>query len=135
MLKNGCIRRGKPNGYFGLLAWYPGAKTETDDTQVKTKKKPGRPKKKDKTAANGSSNEPANNGDSITFKEIRDVILAQEGQFSKADIDAALREKFPLRKVPKTKVPSVIFILKKDKGLLREVTPRSGKKAAIYTKA
>lgn len=38
------------------------------------------------------------------------------------------------RTFPGTKIPSVLHILKKEKGLIRQVSERSGKKGAVYVK-
>jgi len=128
--KTSSIFHRLPTGYFGLLAWYPSAKPKPEAAgSTKTKKKSGRPTNKLQKA----SGAPRTNGSVVTFKEVRDIILEQQGHFSKADIEAATRAKFPSKEIPKTKIPSVIFILKKDKGLLKEISARTGKKGAVYT--
>jgi hypothetical protein len=124
--KTSSIFHRLPNGEYGLLAWYPSAKAPPEtDASSKPKAKKGRAAKADATNANT---------DVVTNKEIRDVILAHLGEFQSNDIEAAIKSKFPSKELPKTKIPSVIFILK-GKGLLRQVSERSGKKGAVYAKA
>jgi hypothetical protein len=123
--KTSSIFHRLPNGQYGLLAWYPSAKAAPDGAPAKRSGKRGR--RAQGPAANG-------NGDAVTHQEIRDVILAKQGEFQTRDIEAEVKAKFPGKQLSKTKIPSVIFILKKDKGLLKEVSARSGKKAAVYTK-
>lgn len=128
--KTSSIFHRLPNGEYGLLAWYPSAKAPPEAlASSKAKGKKGR-----------AANQPAkpgaskSNGDVVTNKEIRDVILAQEGEFQSSDIEGSVKSKFPSKELPKTKIPSVIFILK-GKGLLRQISERSGKKGAVYAKA
>jgi hypothetical protein len=124
--KTSSIFHRLPNGEYGLLAWYPSAKAPPEpDAASKTKAKKIRAAKADA---------PKANADAVTNKEIRDVILAQQGDFQSSDIEAAIKSKFPSKELPKTKIPAVIFILK-GKGLLRQVSERSGKKGAVYAKA
>src|SRR6266850_1458258 len=76
--KSSSIFHRLPNGQYGLLAWYPNAKAQPEaGTSAKTKTKRGQPSKKKAAAANPPK--AANN--QITNKEIRDVILAQPGEF------------------------------------------------------
>lgn len=126
--KTSSIFHRLPNGEYGLLAWYPSAKAPPEpDASSKPKGKKGRNRQAKVDA-------PKGNADVVTNKEIRDVILAQQGDFQSSDIEAAIKSKFPSKELPKTKIPSVIFILK-GKGLLRQVSERSGKKGAVYAKA
>ncbi len=129
--KTSSIFHRLPNGQYGLLAWYGSAKARSDeDSAVKVKRKRSAASKKRRDASGG----PKANGGVITNKEIRDLILAQEGKFQASGISAAVKARFPSQKLPKTKIPSVLFILKK-KGILRELSARSGKKGAVYAKA
>jgi hypothetical protein len=135
--KTSSIFHRLPNGQYGLLAWYPSAKAlpESDATKAKGKGKrktrgKGRHPAQKQTAGAAPEKTTA---DQITNKEIRDVILSQAGEFQAIDIETAVKAKFPSKELTKTKIASVIFI-SKNKGLLREVSPRTGKKGAIYTK-
>jgi hypothetical protein len=127
--KTSSIFHRLPNGHFGLLAWYPSAKAppERGLSRTKPKRKPTR----DQAAVLG---EPETSGQAVTQKEIREIILARDGEFSAADIEVAIKSKFPSKTFPKTKIPAVLFILKR-KGLIRQVSPRSGKRGAVYVKA
>jgi hypothetical protein len=113
-----------PNGQYGLLAWYPSAKAEPESGDSQTK---GKSSKK-KSAA-------AENGNIVTNKEIRDVILGRQGEFKVSDIEAEIKAKFPSRDQPGAKISAVLFILKKQKGLIKEASPRTGKNPAVYMKA
>ena len=80
----------------------------------------------------GNSGPRVKDANAVTNKEIRDVILSQAGKFQSADIDKAIRAAFPGKTIPAPKIPTVIFLLKK-KGLIEEVTPRSGMNGATYS--
>jgi hypothetical protein len=129
--KTSSIFHRLPNGQYGLLAWYPSAKAlpEKDVPKAKGKGKARHPAKK-QTAGDAPAK---TTGDQITNKEIREVILSQTAEFQAIDIETAVKTKFPSKEVPKTKIASVLFI-SKNKGLLREVSPRTGKKGAVYAK-
>jgi len=129
--KTSSIFHRLPNRQYGLLSWYPSAKAHPEVG--------GSKKGKGKRTRNAGEKTPDDsarkaNGNLVSNREIRDVILAQEGEFQSSDIEAAIKAKFPSKELPKTKIPSVLFILKKRKGLVREVSPRSGKKGAVYVK-
>lgn len=128
--KTSSIFHRLPNGQYGLLVWYPSAKALPESGASKAKRKQATTHSK--AGTNGSD---APTADSVTQRDIRDVILAQDGEFSAADIEAAVKTKYPSKQLPKTKIPGVLFLLRKDKGLLREVSPRTGKRGAVYAKA
>jgi hypothetical protein len=130
--KSSSIFHRLPNGSYGLLAWYPNAKELPDGNATG---KTGKAKSKGGKLKHGIERTIATSGAAlVTNKEIRDVVLAQQGEFQASDIEAAIRAKFPSKELRKTKIPSVLFILKTEKGLLKEVSPRSGKKGATYSK-
>jgi hypothetical protein len=129
--KTSSIFHRLPNGEFGLLVWYPSAKALPEaDAPAKTKAKSGKKAKTDKPV---SANPPKTASLAVTNGEIRDVILAQTLDFTASDIETAIKTKFPSKKLPKTKIPTVLFLLK-QKGLIKEVSARTGKKGAVYTK-
>lgn len=124
-----------PNGEYGLLAWYPNAKTQPESEPRSKSKARG----KSKQLQLPETTVEIQNGDKksdnlVTAKEIRDVILDQTGQFQASTVEAAIKAKYPTKELPKTKIPSVLFILKTEKGLLKEISPRIGKKGAVYAK-
>jgi len=129
--KTSSIFHRLPNGQYGLLAWYPSAKAvpENDAPNAKWKGKGKHPVKKAATGGAPGKTPAAQ----ITNKEIREVILSQAGEFQAIDIETAVKAKFPSKEIPKTKIASVLFI-SKNKGLLREVSARTGKKGAVYAK-
>jgi hypothetical protein len=121
--KTSSIFHRLPNGQYGLLVWYPSAKAKPEGespSQNKGNKKDEADSKKNKNL--------------VTNKEIRDVILEQPGDFQGSDIETAIAAKFPAKQLPKTKIASVLFILK-GKGLIKEVSARIGAKKAVYAKA
>ncbi len=127
--KTSSIFHRLPNGHYGLLVWYPSAKAQPEaDLSAGSKRKRGRPSKKQATA----SGAPNTNGIVVTNREIRDVILQQKAEFQASDIEAAVKAKFPAKELPKSKIASVLFILKKGKGLLKEGSARTGSKGAVY---
>jgi len=128
--KTSSIFHRLPNGQYGLLAWYPNAKAQPEaGTPVKSKGKSGQASKKPATAAGV----PKTNGNLVTNKDIRDVILARQGEFQSNDIQTELKEKFPTKELAATRVPTVLFILKKS-GLIKEVSPKIGRRGAVYAK-
>jgi hypothetical protein len=129
--KTSSIFHRLPNGQYGLLSWYETAKARSEEgSTVKASRRRAAASKKRRSANGG----PKSNGEVITNKEIRDLVLAQDGEFQASGVEAAIKAKFPSKELPKTKIPSVLFILKK-KGILNEVSARSGKKGAVYSKA
>ena len=76
----------------------------------------------------------------LTGKQEKELVFKHfgvslvRGQFKTSDIESAIKSKFPSKKVPKTKIATVLFLTKK-KGLIREVSPRDGKNAATYLTA
>ncbi len=132
--KTSSIFHRLPNGHYGLLVWYPSAKAQPE-SPAPTKAKRRRNSTANLRSAEREPDASKKNGDNfVTQKEIRDVILSRQGEFRSSDIEAAVKAKFPSKGIPKTKIASVLFILKKDKGILREVSARSGKKGAVYSK-
>jgi hypothetical protein len=129
--KTSSIFHRLPNGQYGLLAWYPSAKAlpENDGPKAKGNGK-GRHSAQKQTPGAAPEKAPA---DQVTNKEIREVVLSQTGEFQAIDIETAVKAKFPSKALTKTKIASVIFI-SKNKGLLREVSPRTGTKGAVYAK-
>lgn len=126
--KTSSIFHRLPNGQYGLLSWYPSARApENDDAQGK--KRPG----KKKVAKTKETTEAGTNND-VTNKEVREVILAQAGNFQGTDIEKAVREKYPAKTIPAAKISTVLFLLK-GKGLLKVITERSGKTGATFCKA
>jgi hypothetical protein len=136
--KTSAIFHRLPNGEYGLLAWYPGIKERpAGESHPARKKKRHHPAK---AAAPPKPAEPAKpaseptTGEKVTNGEIREVILSQSGNFKSRDIEAAVKAKFPGKVLPKTKVPQVVSLLR-EKGDLKEVSARSGKRPAVFTKA
>ena len=71
-------------------------------------------------------------GGRVTNAEIRDIVHQMTGEFSASDVATAVRQKFPLKELLKTKVPSVLYELKQD-GKLRVMNGhRSGRKGFTY---
>ncbi len=132
-----------PTGEYGLLAWYPNAKAATtdnaEDEKESTKKTAAKRGKGHKAAKadeekDGDSTEAKADDNSITAKEVRDVILAAPGEFELSTVEAVVKTKYTGRTLQPNKVSNVLFILKK-KGLIKEVSPKVGLKAAVYAKA
>jgi hypothetical protein len=142
--KTSSIFHRLPNGNYGLLTWYPGAKAKPEEeTHVKRKRKSKvsrnqvqsdeRKKTGPLLPENSPPDAPKPIGGAVTNGEVREVILSQAGEFQSNNIERLVKAKFPTKELPKPKVPTVIFILKK-KGLLKQVAPKSGSKPAIYAK-
>jgi hypothetical protein len=135
--KSSSIFHRLPNGQYGLLEWYPLAKAKTDDAppKKKGKKKAANSPKEEKAAEPDSLQpEPEKPKNDVSNKEIRELILEQKGEFQSSDIEAAITAKFPGKDLPKTKIPTVVFLLKKL-GLIKMVSERTGSKGAVYVKA
>ena len=128
--KSSSIFHRLPNGQYGLLEWYPSAKAKPESVPAPKKKAKAKPAEAGKEAATDS---PAKTKNDVTNKEIRGVILEQKGQFKNSDIEAATKAKYPTKDLPSTKIPTVIFLLKKT-GLIKVVSERSGSKGAVYAK-
>jgi len=138
--KTSSIFHRLPNGQYGLLTWYPSAKAKPESATAPKKKAKAKPIKV-KTAEAGKVVEkevesvtPEKAKNDVSNKEIRAVVLEQKGQFQNSDIEAATKTKFPTKDLPNTKIPTVIFLLKKS-GVIKVVTKRSGSKGAVYVKA
>lgn len=128
--KTSSIFHRLPNGQYGLLAWYPGAKEKTDAEPPREREQTGKSAKKSKS----ESVEPAKpDRPNVTNHDVREVVLAQTGNFKTADIVVAVKAKFPQKELPATKIPSGLFELKK-KGLIKEISPRAGSTPAVYAK-
>jgi anti-sigma28 factor (negative regulator of flagellin synthesis) len=126
--KTSSIFHRLPGGQYGLLSWYPSARDASNgDGPTKrgrpSKNKPGKKEKKQGKDEN-----------MVTNKEVRDVILAQTGNFRGADIEKALKAALPAKTILPTKIPTVLFLLKKQ-GQLKIASPRSGKMGATFCKA
>jgi hypothetical protein len=126
--KTSSIFHRLPNGQYGLLVWYPSAKAKPE-VEAPPKKKIGH-----SAADKPAKNAPAKVKNDITNQEIRDVILEQQQQFQSKDIEALIGAKFPTKNLSKTKIPTVIYILKKT-GLIKVASEGSGSKGAVYAKA
>ena len=133
--KSSSIFHRLPNGQYGLLTWYPSAKAKPEEfptPKKKAKEKPAevaQPAEKDAVKP-----DPAKPKNDVSNKEIRAVMLEQTGQFQSSDSEAATKAKFPTKDLPKTKVPTVIFLLKKT-GVIKVVSDKIGSKGAVYSKA
>jgi hypothetical protein len=139
--KTSSIFHKLPNGKYGLLSWYPSAKAKPEPENDKPKKHNRTKKLKLKRVTTESPTapplQPENKTEEapiVTNNEIRELVLARAGEFSSSDIFSALKEKYPTKTLSKTKVPTVLFILK-GKGLVKEVSPKAGSKPAVYSKA
>jgi hypothetical protein len=138
--KTSSIFHRLPNGQYGLLTWYPSAKAKPESVLAPKKKLKAKIIEA-KTAKGGkaagkeaSSVTPEKAKNDVSNKEIRAVILEQKGQFQNSDIEAATKAKYPTKDLPATKIPTVIFLLKKT-GLIKVLSVRSGSKGAVYIKA
>ena len=127
--KSSSIFHRLPNGQYGLLSWYPSAKVPAGDIESETPKR--RSGKKTKKAAATKKAQTQRGSTDVTNREIRDVILAQPGNFQSTDIEKILTTSLPTKAIPHAKVSAVIFLLKK-KGLLKMVKERSGKTGADF---
>ena len=129
--KSSSIFHRLPNGQYGLLTWYPNAKAPAENgTAESPKRGRGRPSKKQA----GSKTPILIISNGVTNQEIRDVILSQPGEFQAANIEGIVKDKYPSKILPKTKIPAVLFLLK-NKGLVKIVSERSGKRGAVWSKA
>lgn len=127
MRKNSSIFHRLPNGEYGLLAWYPSAKPEKDDSDDQNIKKPAKSSKADKHGA--ESHEAA-----FSASEIRDAIFARSGNFKAIDVEQDLKGKLPSKVIKNGGLATILFGLKK-KGFLKVVAERSGSSGATYCKA
>jgi predicted transcriptional regulator len=125
--KTSSIFHRLPNGQYGLLSWYPSAKAPPESDGAGSSRSKGKriPKKK------ASGPEAAN---SVTNEQARDVILAQTGNFQSSDIEQSIKAAHPGKSIAESKISTVLFILKK-KGLVKEISPRIGRKGATYARA
>jgi hypothetical protein len=124
--KSSSIFHRLPNGQYGLLSWYPTAKAK-----VETEASNGKDASTGKAA---KKIEPKESKNTITNNEIREIILAQTGDFGVAEIEEAVKQKYPTKEFPKDKASVVVFLLKK-KGLLKVVSERAGSRPAVYAKS
>ena len=129
--KTSSIFHRLPNGQYGLLTWYPSAKAKPEGNPVSKKKAKAKPAEAEKGVETDAPTKVKND---VTNKEIRAVILEQKGQFQNSDIETATKAKFPTKDLPNTKIPTVIFLLKRT-GVIKVVSERSGSKGAVYVKA
>jgi hypothetical protein len=130
--KTSSIFHRLPNGQYGLLAWYPSAKAKPESGSAPRKEHNPSPAAADKLDASRTEKEETKN--LVTNKEVRDLILEQQGQFQVSEIESAIKTKFPTKELPPTKIPTVVFLLKK-KGLLKVVSERVGSRPGVYAKA
>jgi len=134
-LSNSLFHR-LPNGDYGLLSWYPSAKAPAEANGSPKSTRKTKRNKQDGRSSNGAVlKAAASDANIVTNKEIRDIILSKQGEFKASDIEGEIKVRFPSKQLPEAKVSSVLFILKKDKGLIKEVSPRTGGKGAVYAKA
>jgi hypothetical protein len=140
--KTSAIFHRLPNGQYGLLSWYPSAKAPAESVnERKTIKRLFKRVKKLRESAQsdvkslpsppGASSEATGEGETITNQDIRNAVAIQPGEFQGSDIEKAIRDKFPSKIIPTTKIPTVLFLLKKE-GVIKIATPRSGKKGATF---
>ena len=133
--KTSSIFHRLPNGQYGLLSWYPSAKAPPEDGEAIPAKRGRPPKNKAKAKKQAAdSGKRVKDENAVTNKEVRDVVLSQSGNFQGADIEKTLKILLPKKDINPTKIPTVLFLLK-EKGLLKVVSPRSGKTGAIFCKA
>lgn len=130
--KNSSIFHRLPNGNFGLLSWYPGAKAVKEDGD-EAGAKATKPKAKDTKKSDKSANAESS-GNFLSNEEIRDVIFKMDGNFGGADIESKLKEIHP-SKQPRAGAISMVLFNLKESGFLRIVVERKGKIGAQYTKA
>ena len=142
--KSSAIFHRLPNGEYGLLAWYPSAKALTANGDVhSTKKKRARkpvkeaPKEEKVESAppakNTSAQEIKSDAGKVTNEEVRQIVLAQTGNFMGADIERAVKAKYPGKQIIGRKIAAVIFSLKEG-GKLKVVTEGVGAKGNVYSK-
>ena len=128
--KTSSIFHRLPNGNFGLLIWYPGAKAKPEDeSPIKKRATKAKPSKREQSIPDAQSGQIR-----VTNAEIRDIVLAQQGEFKTSEIVAAVKAKYPTKELPEPKAPQMIFNLRK-KGFLKEVSPRNGTTQAVYAKS
>lgn len=141
--KTSSIFHRLPNAQYGLLSWYPSARAPSGASEAGPAKRGRSPASKKKSATKKKSDIKtpvmalavrADAENTVSNREIRDAILSHPGNFQGADIEMKLKDQFPTKTFPSTKIPTVLFLLKK-KGLLKVVTPRSGKTGAVFCKA
>jgi hypothetical protein len=121
--KSSSIFHRLPNGNYGLLAWYPNAKTEkvlddAEDTERKTTAKEA----------------PAvtKNGDGrVSHSDVRSCVNVVNSPFRTADVEKLIHEKYPKKELHRTALPTVLNILKK-KGKIKVVTERRGNVGGVY---
>lgn len=135
--KSSSIFHRLPNGQYGLLSWYPSAKAKTEDSaqpKKRGKEKSDHPEKGAIDEPDSLQPEPEKPKNDVSNKEIREIILEQQGEFQNSDIAAAVKAKYPNKNLPPTKIPTVIFLLKKI-GMIKVLSERSGSIGAKYAKA
>jgi|SRR5882672_3389028 len=130
--KTSSIFHRLPNGQYGLLSWYPSAKAPPENNGAGVSR--SRPKKKPRAKRATKDSAAPSDTDTVTNREVRDVILAQPGNFQAADIEKAVKAALPGKSIPESKISTVLFLLAKS-GLLRIVIPRQGRTGATYAKA
>lgn len=128
--KSSSIFHRIPTGQYGLLVWYPGAKSKPEEEGHKTGGKNQRNAAK-KEEGDFSQDEGENQ---VSNQEIREVILAQTADFTAPSIEEIIKAKYPNKHLPNSKVSVVAFLLKK-KGLLKVVSEGLGSRPAVYAKA
>jgi hypothetical protein len=145
--KTSAVFHRVPNGEYGLLSWYPNAKATSEDGEPSpAKKRRGKKHRKNttehqetKTAQAPERVEekpfvaPAAGHDNITNDEIRQIVLAQPGNFQNSDIWKAINAKHPNKLIPQSKVSTVLYLLKGEKKI-KVVTERNGKIGAVFCK-
>ncbi|MBA3754027.1 MAG: hypothetical protein H0X01_07820 [Nitrospira sp.] len=147
--KTSAIFHRLPNGQFGLLTWYPSARAPAVDHSADAGKAGHKRGQKPKRTGSKKSGEPEalrprlltpvalsqseGENNTVTNEEIRQVVLSQEGNFTGQDIDRAVKEIYPTKKLSDSKISTVLFRLKASQ-LIRVVSPRSGKTGATFAK-
>jgi hypothetical protein len=127
--KSSSVFHRLPTGDYGLLSWYPNAKAPKN--QVKEDENDEGENAPKSSAEHASPPEEPN---VTTNEEVRDAIFSMSGEFSKADVEKKLKEKFPTKSPRDTQIAVEIFKLKK-KGFFRTVGERRGSVGAVYVKA
>lgn len=132
--KSSSIFHRLPNGQYGLLTWYPSAKAKPE-SEASTKKNHVETDSREVTAPiSESAEKPEKSKNDVTNKEIRGIILEQSGQFQSKEIESLVRAKYPSKELVRSKIPTVIFLLKRD-GFIKTVSEGSGSKGSVYAKA
>jgi hypothetical protein len=131
--KNSSIFHKLPHGDYGLLAWYPDAKTIKKDKEKPEKERGAKekPSKKNDDAPNGKA--VAGDDTFITNEQIRSAVFATTGNFKASEIEQAIKNKFPSKTIRESAIPTALFILK-GKGLVKMISPRNGSAGATYCK-